>query len=833
MASIEELKEYINDGIREQYLPASVTRNTIATSLDGVIEELRLRGIILVSNLGTLGTTDETNGNLALVPGAGLYQNVPTGPASGVSVIAAPGGRFWKRILAVESSILNQYAAKQAAKAWIETIKADAVVTEEVQSPYNIRLLMQGRVAGFIGYTALPESQGATVALGQLACNSLFGNNWTGDTAVGNEVLRYDSAGANSGFGNWAMKNNTTGYRGCGFGHSTLFANTIGSFHSAFGAFAQELTNGGGLGASFGYSAARSNKIGVEFTAIGNGALLHGTTGVYGVEMVSGGENYTTASVTISAPEPGSPGGLSIQATATAAIVNGAVSVAITNPGAGYGAGAVTITITGDGTGAQATPIMKTANFNTAVGSSCLSGLRFGTSGTAVGQLAGVGAGGNEMSIHDEAVLFLGCRASRHSSISNAITLQNAIAIGYNSKVSKSNTMALGGTGLDAVKVGIGTHAADTELHVIGKGRISWKTGIPSLQLDAGWNLGTTPGQAVPMGEIVFMPVAGQSYSNGAAIRGVMGHFSGGIDELNGLMFYTSGRTGYGGVSNFGDRDQMLLNGYGCLILAQGGTVSAWDGQSALLVRAKFTSNNFKVQSWQNYTGTEIASLLGTGKLSIASLLLSAFASPGAGTRSLSVDEQGNVVLGSGGGGGGTLTLDQVLTAGNVSALNLGLGVAAATTKLHIEESAGNTDAVRIGVTGGSGTGVVLYNRANAALFCKWGIASDGSFVFSSGNAALTMGSEGGHSYYGTNAASYILYFQPNRVTRMRISDNPGDYNVDISGSLRTSSLNLAATFTPSGSADTAGAVGDITRDDNYLYVKTGAGWKRTALESF
>jgi len=40
-------------------------------------------------------------------------------------------------------------------------------------------------------------------------------------------------------------------------------------------------------------------------------------------------------------------------------------------------------------------------------------------------------------------------------------------------------------------------------------------------------------------------------------------------------------------------------------------------------------------------------------------------------------------------------------------------------------------------------------------------------------------------------------------------------------------------TYTPTSSNDTSGNEGNITRDDNYLYIKTINGWKRTNLESF
>ena len=40
-------------------------------------------------------------------------------------------------------------------------------------------------------------------------------------------------------------------------------------------------------------------------------------------------------------------------------------------------------------------------------------------------------------------------------------------------------------------------------------------------------------------------------------------------------------------------------------------------------------------------------------------------------------------------------------------------------------------------------------------------------------------------------------------------------------------------TYTPSGSTDTNGNLGNVTRDDDYLYVRTSTGWKRTNLENF
>lgn len=39
--------------------------------------------------------------------------------------------------------------------------------------------------------------------------------------------------------------------------------------------------------------------------------------------------------------------------------------------------------------------------------------------------------------------------------------------------------------------------------------------------------------------------------------------------------------------------------------------------------------------------------------------------------------------------------------------------------------------------------------------------------------------------------------------------------------------------ITPSGTSDASGSIGDVSYDDSYFYVKTSAGWKRTALSTW
>jgi hypothetical protein len=39
--------------------------------------------------------------------------------------------------------------------------------------------------------------------------------------------------------------------------------------------------------------------------------------------------------------------------------------------------------------------------------------------------------------------------------------------------------------------------------------------------------------------------------------------------------------------------------------------------------------------------------------------------------------------------------------------------------------------------------------------------------------------------------------------------------------------------YSPSSSSDKYGKNGEVTRDENYLYIKTMEGWKRSSLELF
>jgi hypothetical protein len=56
---------------------------------------------------------------------------------------------------------------------------------------------------------------------------------------------------------------------------------------------------------------------------------------------------------------------------------------------------------------------------------------------------------------------------------------------------------------------------------------------------------------------------------------------------------------------------------------------------------------------------------------------------------------------------------------------------------------------------------------------------------------------------------------------------------LDISGNTGYSQLRLRTSYTPASTSDTNGSIGDVSWDDNYLYIKTTGGWKRAALSTF
>jgi hypothetical protein len=94
------------------------------------------------------------------------------------------------------------------------------------------------------------------------------------------------------------------------------------------------------------------------------------------------------------------------------------------------------------------------------------------------------------------------------------------------------------------------------------------------------------------------------------------------------------------------------------------------------------------------------------------------------------------------------------------------------------------------------------------------------------------------------NEGSAYMYFWSGggAGTSVVVEDATGDMGVGTSGPTSKvhingangySQLRLQDSYTPTGTSDTNGNVGDLAWDNNYIYVKTGGGWKRAALSTF
>lgn len=330
--------------------------------------------------------------------------------------------------------------------------------------------------AGFITAMAgTASASSGSVVFGQFAGQALGFNNGAntliGHGAGSNLVYNPSKGNQNTFIGLWAghwtkYNSDSFGGRSVLVGQSAGFRNYNGSSLTYVGTFAGELNNQGNVNTGLGRDALRSNIDGSYNVAVGGLASLYNTTGIKTITVTNGGSGYTTATVTISAPLGISPGVYQATATATATISGGQITaITVTNPGGGYSLltsdfhTGITVTITGDGTGATASVTeTKSGIGNTTLGMAAGMANKYGSYNINIGYLSG-------NRDEDNYTVLIGSSAG--IGVSAPSTVSNAIAIGKNAKVSANNTMALGGTGVDAVNVGINTEIARKKLDVV------------------------------------------------------------------------------------------------------------------------------------------------------------------------------------------------------------------------------------------------------------------------------------------------------------------------------------------------------------------------------
>lgn len=170
---------------------------------------------------------------------------------------------------------------------------------------------------------------------------------------------------------------------------------------------------------------------------------------------------------------------------------------------------------------------------------------------------------------------------------------------------------------------------------------------------------------------------------------------------------------------------------------------------------------------------------------------------------------------------------------------SLGLGTTNPTQKIHIRGSGilnigynitGNSDHARITMNNDADatTGFqILYGGNSSAFVPGFAVVSslkDIGLTSENGNIRFTKST----SLNGSNEHARFT-----NTGLFGIGTTSPTSQLDVNAINGYAQLRLRTSYTPASSADANGNVGDFSWDDNYLYIKTSAGWKRSALSTF
>jgi hypothetical protein len=287
-----------------------------------------------------------------------------------------------------------------------------AAPAEQLQLTGNLRLPPTTATTGIV-------RSGAATLLHTFGTDNLF-------VGVGAGNLTTTGGGGNTASGAYALRANTTGHHNTASGAYALRANTTGSENTASGTFALYENTTGHHNTASGAQALYENTTGSDNTASGARALGANT---------EGGENTASGAAALGANTTGAAN------TASGAAALFANTTGQSNTASGSQA-LVANTTGSDNTasGAAALFVNTTGYGNTASGAYALQANTTGHDNTAIGHGADVTSG----------------------------ELTNATAIGARALVGQSNSLVLGGTGADAVSVGVGTTTPRSTLQVVG-----------------------------------------------------------------------------------------------------------------------------------------------------------------------------------------------------------------------------------------------------------------------------------------------------------------------------------------------------------------------------
>lgn len=177
------------------------------------------------------------------------------------------------------------------------------------------------------------------------------------------------------------------------------------------------------------------------------------------------------------------------------------------------------------------------------------------------------------------------------------------------------------------------------------------------------------------------------------------------------------------------------------------------------------------------------------------------------------------------------------------STAGTGLGINAVSGFLGrlVEMKVGGTSKAWIDYDG-SMINYAYYSFRGQRMFLETTPGNNGMLFKSDAGAILVITnaaeSDFNRMVFGTNNTSGVALKKVGAALAVRLGNDSGDASLSAKSLSLTAStgynqLNLATTYTPTSSADANGSNGDIAYDADYVYVKVGGSWKRSALSTF
>ena len=169
-------------------------------------------------------------------------------------------------------------------------------------------------------------------------------------------------------------------------------------------------------------------------------------------------------------------------------------------------------------------------------------------------------------------------------------------------------------------------------------------------------------------------------------------------------------------------------------------------------------------------------------------------------------------------------------------------------TQMNI--SGGSEDLTFLAVNSPNYGALSMGVRGETSTFNAYGAPGDGyiySSVFNNGLNIISQPTAAPPStaqttddyirFYAGRDALFTsdIHIQGSGTTRgnIGINNESPTSKIDIIGTNGYAQLRLRRAYTPTSTADSNGEDGDIAWDDDYIYIKTTAGWKRTTLSIF